>query len=225
MAGSDVLVVGGGLAGLSAAAALGAAGFTVELLERRPLLGGRATSWEIPGTEETIDNCQHVLLGCCTNLMDFYRRLGVAAKIRWYGSIAFRTPDARESVVAATLLPAPLHLAPSLFAFHAFGWSDRWAITRGMLVDPVICHHGVDADEWQHRLPADNYVLWNKARADSVSNPDDLNNLAQLMPRTRFISTLGAPAPNVELMGVVGYAQMKPLVQQAGVYLATARET
>lgn len=133
MATTDVLVVGGGLAGLSAAAALGAAGFRVELLERRPMLGGRATSWEVPGTEETVDNCQHVLLGCCTNLMDFYRRLGVAGKIRWYGSIPFRTPDARESVVAATLLPAPLHLAPSLFSFHAFDWSDRWAVSRGML--------------------------------------------------------------------------------------------
>lgn len=106
--------------------------------------------------------------------------------------------------------------------------TSQWvkdAVTRGLLVEPVICHHGVDADEWAHRLPAENYVLWNKARADSVSNPDDLNNLAQLMPHTRFISTLGAPGPNIELVGVVGYAQMKPLVQQAGVYLATARET
>lgn len=133
MPGNDVAIVGGGLAGLAAAAALGGAGFRVELLERRPHLGGRASSYLLPGTEETIDNCQHVLLGCCTNLVDFYRRLGVAGKIRFHGSIPFRTPDGRESVVAASLLPAPLHLLPSLLRFHALGWRDRWSIIRGML--------------------------------------------------------------------------------------------
>lgn len=130
---NDVVVLGGGLAGLAAAAALGDAGFRVELLERRPHLGGRASSYEFSGTEETIDNCQHVLLACCTNLMDFYRRVGAAGKIRFHGSIPFRTPDGRESVVAAALLPAPLHLAPSLLDFHALTWRDRWAIARGML--------------------------------------------------------------------------------------------
>ncbi len=129
----DVVVVGGGLAGLATAAALGSAGFHVELLERRPHLGGRATSYEFSGTEETIDNCQHVLLGCCTNLLDFYRRLGVAGKISFHGSIPFRTPDGQESVVAATLLPAPLHLLPSLLRFHAFDWRDCWSVARGML--------------------------------------------------------------------------------------------
>ncbi len=134
---NDVLVVGGGLAGLAAAVALGSAGFRVELLERRPHLGGRASSWEIPGeipggTEAEVDNCQHVLLACCTNLMDFYRRLGVAGKIRFYGGIPFRTPGGQESVVSASLLPAPLHLAPSLFGFHALTWRDRWSIALGM---------------------------------------------------------------------------------------------
>jgi squalene-associated FAD-dependent desaturase len=129
----EILIVGGGLAGLSAAAALGGAGFRVELLERRPILGGRASSWEVPGTEATIDNCQHLLFWCCTNLMDFYRRLGVADKIRWYGAIPLRTPDGQESLIAASLLPAPLHLAPSMFALHALGLGDKIAIARGLL--------------------------------------------------------------------------------------------
>lgn len=101
----------------------------------------------------------------------------------------------------------------------------RTAVTRGMLVSPTVCYHGVDPDEWRHALPSGGYVLWNKARSDAVSNPDDLNNLAQLMPDVRFISTLGAPMPNVEIAGVVGYDKMRPMVQRAGVYLATARET
>ena len=67
---------------LSAAAALGGAGFDVELFEARPFLGGRATSYAAPAGEdgaepETIDNCQHILLRCCVNLLDFYTRLGV----------------------------------------------------------------------------------------------------------------------------------------------------
>ena len=68
----SVSVAGGGLAGLAAGCALADAGFRVSLFERRPYLGGRASSYEHPGTGEVVDNCQHVLLGCCTNLLDLY---------------------------------------------------------------------------------------------------------------------------------------------------------
>nr|MBA3916666.1 FAD-dependent oxidoreductase [Terriglobales bacterium] len=78
---STVAVIGGGLAGLAAGCALSHAGYRVTVLERRPHLGGRASSYEHPGTGEVIDNCQHVLLGCCTNLIDFYRRIGVEKEI------------------------------------------------------------------------------------------------------------------------------------------------
>jgi len=76
---AEVIVHGGGLAGLAAAAALGGAGHSVKVLESRPFLGGRATSYEVGNGEEAefIDNCQHILLRCCVNLLDFYRRLGV----------------------------------------------------------------------------------------------------------------------------------------------------
>ena len=67
----EVIVVGGGLAGLAAGCALADSGFKVTLLERRPYLGGRASSYDHPGTGEVVDNCQHVLLGCCTNLIEF----------------------------------------------------------------------------------------------------------------------------------------------------------
>ncbi len=78
-----VAVIGGGLAGISAGSALADAGYHVELFERRPYLGGRASSYELPGTGEVVDNCQHVLLGCCTNLIDFYRDL--ASRTRFAG--------------------------------------------------------------------------------------------------------------------------------------------
>jgi phytoene dehydrogenase-like protein len=108
-----VAVIGGGLAGLSAGCALADAGYCVELFERRPYLGGRASSYELPGTGEVVDNCQHVLLGCCTNLIDFYRRLGVQQEIRWYDCITFILPGGKSSTLKAGALPAPFHAAPS----------------------------------------------------------------------------------------------------------------
>ena len=90
-----VAVIGGGLAGLSASCALADAGFHVTLFEKRPYLGGRASSYQHPGTGEIVDNCQHVLLGCCTNLIDFYRRIGVQEKIRWFDRLTFLEPGGR----------------------------------------------------------------------------------------------------------------------------------
>ena len=75
-AGGRIVVVGGGLAGMAAAAGLAAEGIAVTLIEVRKTLGGRAGSFVDPASGEVLDNCQHVLLGCCTNLLDFYRRLG-----------------------------------------------------------------------------------------------------------------------------------------------------
>src|ERR1700684_1656030 len=79
----SVAVIGGGVAGMSAACALAEAGFRVQLVERRGYLGGRASSYLHPGVNEIIDNCQHVLFGCCTNLIGFYKRIGVQKKIHW----------------------------------------------------------------------------------------------------------------------------------------------
>src|SRR5438128_11154161 len=113
-----VIVIGGGLAGLAAAAALGSAGFTVELFETRGFLGGRATSFPvIAGDEdsELIDNCQHVLLGCCVNLMDFYNRLGVADRIHFFDQYYFLELRGGTSVLRRGALLAPTPLAGSRF--------------------------------------------------------------------------------------------------------------
>jgi squalene-associated FAD-dependent desaturase len=130
------MIVGGGLAGLSAAAALGSVGFEVELHEARPFLGGRATSFPVhPADEnsERIDNCQHVLLRCCTNLLDFYRRCGVEEAIEFHKRLYFVQPGGEVDVLERGLLPAPLHLTGSLLRFRALGASDKWSIVRGLL--------------------------------------------------------------------------------------------
>ncbi len=132
-ASNPVAVVGGGLAGLAAACALADAGHKVTLLERRPYLGGRASSYEHPGTNETVDNCQHVLLGCCTNLLDFYRRIGVEQKIRWYKRLTYIEPGGRQSVLEPGALPAPMHASFSFLRANFLSLSDKLAIARALL--------------------------------------------------------------------------------------------
>ncbi|HUA86164.1 MAG TPA: hydroxysqualene dehydroxylase HpnE [Bryobacteraceae bacterium] len=127
---AEVIVLGGGLAGLAAAAALGGAGHRVKLFEARPFLGGRATSYE--SGSDTIDNCQHILLRCCVNLIDFYRRLGVYDEIRFYDEYVFIEPGGRRSVLRAGRLPAPLHFTESFLHLKFLNFSEKIAVMRGL---------------------------------------------------------------------------------------------
>jgi squalene-associated FAD-dependent desaturase len=128
----SVIVVGGGLAGLSAACTLAEAGYQVRLLEKRRYLGGRASSYEHPGTGEVIDNCQHVLLGNCVNLINLYQRLGVSDAIRWFDRLTFVEPGGRRSILEPSFLPAPFHSMPAFLRASAFSFSDKLAIGRGL---------------------------------------------------------------------------------------------
>jgi zeta-carotene desaturase len=156
MPSQSVLVIGGGLAGLSSAVALAEAGLEVRLVEKRPHLGGRATSYTLPDGSE-VDNCQHVLLGCCTNLLDFYRRAGAAAKIRFYDRLYFADAHGRRSTIRACLLPPPLHMALSFLRFGALTWADKRSIARALLAvaraggePPNI--EGVSMLDWLHDM-------------------------------------------------------------------------
>ncbi len=122
------IVIGGGLSGLAAAAALGGAGFDVDLYESRAFLGGRATSYPIGDNDsaETIDNCQHILLRCCVNLLDFYQRLGARDRIRFYRDFTFLEPGGRASSLQAGRLQSFLRL-------RFLGLKDKIGIARGLL--------------------------------------------------------------------------------------------
>ena len=152
-----MLVIGGGLAGLASAVALADAGIEVRLFEKRPHLGGRATSYTLPDGFE-VDNCQHVTLGCCTNLEDFYRRAGAAGKIRFYDRLYFVDRMGRRSTMqASNWLPPPLHMAPAFLGFGALTLADKRAIARAML---AIARSGgrppriesVSMLDWLHRM-------------------------------------------------------------------------
>lgn len=125
-----VTVIGGGIAGMSAACALASSGFRVQLVEHRAYLGGRASSYLHPGVGEVIDNCQHALIGAYTNLIGFYRRIGVLDRIHWTTEMTMIEPGGRRSVLGPSPLPAPFHGLPRLLRASAFSFSDKLSLAR-----------------------------------------------------------------------------------------------
>lgn len=131
--GRRVIVVGGGLAGLSAAIRLADAGVPVLLLEAKRRLGGRATSFVDQATGETLDNCQHVALGCCTAYLDFCRRLGAMDSFDWYAEQYWFEAGGRESILRPGILPAPAHYTEAFLAAKFLAVTEKLAIGRAML--------------------------------------------------------------------------------------------
>jgi len=134
---TDVLIIGAGIAGLSAAVALSGAGARVRLLERKPYVGGRAYSYAHPALDDVIDS-QHVLLGCCTNLIDLCKLCGADRHIRWYDDITFLEPatathGTRTSVIGPSGLPAPGHAALSFLRAPMLSLADKSGIALGLL--------------------------------------------------------------------------------------------
>jgi squalene-associated FAD-dependent desaturase len=130
----NAIVIGGGLAGLATAAALSDAGFQVDLFESRGFLGGRATSYPLPGdSSEIIDNCQHLLLRCCVNILDFYKRLDVLDRIHFHKQFYFIEPGGRTSVLSAGRLPAPFHFTGSFQKLACLSLGDKLSIARGLM--------------------------------------------------------------------------------------------
>src|SRR5262245_30620121 len=129
-----VIIIGAGLAGLAAATALAPRGFQVTLLESRNRLGGRASSFTDSATGQLIDTCQHVSMGCCTNLAHFFRTVGVSHLLQPQPCLYFMTPDRRISRFRASPLPAPLHLAGSFLRAHYLSLAEKtriaWALHR-----------------------------------------------------------------------------------------------
>jgi zeta-carotene desaturase len=129
-----VVIVGGGVAGIAAAVAAADAGWRAELIETRIKLGGRATSFDDVRSGVELDNCQHVVMGCCTNILELYDRLGVLDEIDWHETLWFaRGGGARDALSIAPVLPAPLHYAPSFLRMKLFSFAEKRAIAQAFL--------------------------------------------------------------------------------------------
>ena len=112
-------------------------GVAVTVMERRPYVGGRAYSYLHPALNEVVDS-QHVLLGCCTNLLQFCAEAGVSDKIRWYDRQTFLEPaaagrPARASAIERSRLPAPMQYTGSFLRASMLGVGDKLAVARGLL--------------------------------------------------------------------------------------------
>ncbi len=229
---ATVTIIGGGLAGLAAGCALAEAGQRVRVLERRPYVGGRASSYPHPGTGEVIDNCQHILLGCCTNLIDLYKRLGIKKQISWHPDFTYIEPGGRRSVLAPSWLPAPLHSTLSFLRMHAFSLADKLAIARGLsqFIGGIPADTGEDFAAWcarykQTRRAIDRF--WRPILASALN--DDLDRIsvpyAAKVIRDSFLKSPAAAfmgIPQLPLSELYGHAVDYIRARGGDVFLRTS---
>ncbi len=130
----SVGIIGGGLAGLSAAVALAGRGLRVELFESRPRLGGRAGAFWEPAVGAWIDFGQHVLMGCCTQMLQLCRRTGLDQFLCWYRRLYFSEPHGQTHrfEAAGSVLP-PFHLLPAFCRLGFLSFRDRLRVIQGVV--------------------------------------------------------------------------------------------
>ncbi|HMX29018.1 MAG TPA: FAD-dependent oxidoreductase, partial [Blastocatellia bacterium] len=126
----SVLILGGGFAGLAAAVELAERGIKVLLLERRAFLGGRAYSFTDKTTGDTVDNGQHLMMGCYHHTIRFLKKIGAFHKLKFQANpqVDFLSEE-NKTVSRASFKcpswPAPLHLLAGLAKLETLNWRDR----------------------------------------------------------------------------------------------------
>ncbi len=220
-----VAIVGGGLAGISAAVALGEAGVPVALYEARPRLGGATHSFDRDGL--VVDNGQHVFLRCCTAYRGLLDRLGVAGRTRLQRrfDVPVLTPAGPPGRLRRAPLPGPLHLLPALARYALLDPVDRLRAVRGALAlraldpsDPAL--DAVALGEWlagHGQRAAACRALWEPFTVAALNIGVDEASLgaAAMVFRTALLGRAGAgdigvPAvPLGELHGAAGRAAIK----------------
>lgn len=200
------VVVGGGLAGLSAALDLAEAGSRVSVLEARPRLGGATASFTRDGV--TLDTGQHVFLGCCTAYRDFLARLGVAhltdlqprldVPVLHGSGARVRTAHLRRSRLP---VPPPAHLAGGLLGYGALPLADRLRAVPAVLAlgrldpdDPSVDARTFGGWLAEHRQRAASLpALWELLTVATLNaEPGDASlALAAKVVRTGLLETSG----------------------------------
>ena len=122
-----VVIIGGGFAGLSAGTSLAQQDFQVTILEGRQVLGGRAYSFTDPQMQDTVDNGQHLFMGCYYETQRFLDRIGTLQDLRFQRSLSvdFLGDRGRKGSLKASRLPAPWHLLSGLAQLSTLSLGDR----------------------------------------------------------------------------------------------------
>jgi squalene-associated FAD-dependent desaturase len=163
------LVMGGGLAGLSAAVHLVDNGFDVTLLEVEKELGGRAMSWVDPDGD-TMDNALHVFFPHYVNILGFFAKVGAEDVIRWTNTLTYFKADGDAAHFTPFDLPAPLH-GMSMAKFHHIGQKDLLrfgpAAMRALSMSEaaVASYDRVTVEDFLHRYGVSQDLIDNLLRA------------------------------------------------------------
>ena len=206
----DVVVIGAGFAGLSAACALAHAGVRVLVLEARAQLGGRATAFADRETGELVDNGQHVMFGCYHGTLEFLRRIGAEANVRRQESLELPCYDSagRRSLLKCPRLPAPFHLLAGVLMWDPIPWADRLRsvrlagsllrarrrLQRGENLDPESDRETVH--EWLERHGQGSTLtswLWEPLAVAALNQSIDY---AAATPFVRVLAEMFAPDPS-----------------------------
>lgn len=128
----DVLIIGGGFAGLAAGVALAEAGRHVRLLEQKPYLGGRARSFQEATTASTVDNGQHLLMGCYHATLKFLQTIGTRERIGFESHlrVQFLGPGRKVTELRCPDLPSPWHLLSGVFLSNSFSFNEKIDVLR-----------------------------------------------------------------------------------------------
>lgn len=148
----QIIVVGGGLAGIAAAISLSESGYRVTLVEAKNRLGGRVGSFDDAISGQPIDYCQHVGMACCTNFVAFLELLAIEKEWEKQEILHFFSKQGVHLPLHAARFPAPLHLSGLLLRWPELGWNDRlqiaWGLFRLMRLKPVVEHDQTLAIDW-----------------------------------------------------------------------------
>src|SRR5579863_7323045 len=129
---AEIIVVGGGFAGLAAGVALAQAGRRVRLLEQKPQLGGRACSFLDSATGSVVDNGQHLFMGCYHQTIEFLKTIGTLDRLRFQSGLSVKFLDAGGELTALECprLPGPWHLLVGVLRSGSFKWSEKVEVLR-----------------------------------------------------------------------------------------------
>lgn len=150
---AKIIVIGGGFAGLSAAAFLSNSGHTVILYEASPKLGGRAYSFKDTVTNDIIDNGQHILMGCYKYTLDFLNLIGAKKNLIFQKklNVNFIHKEKGITPLKSELLPYPFNLLSAILTYKAISIIERLRILKLMLKLPFIDLNSLkelSIDEW-----------------------------------------------------------------------------